>query len=118
VSSRTCRTVWNQHLVEQPTGEFDTKLVVAEALEQLEVAMGEPAELAQATANDADRLGAIKARVDVLGRIHELLRISGRLPAAPRGMLVDLDIRRWTDRMFAVIDKYVPRTRSSRLNPS
>jgi len=46
VSSRTCRTVWNQHLVEQPTGEFDTKLVVGEALEQLEVAMGELAELA------------------------------------------------------------------------
>jgi hypothetical protein len=81
LSERQCRTVWAERrppLAEALEGDLVAAL--EEALAGLDAVIEDCALLAERTANDAVRLGAIKARMAAMGERFSLLRACGLLP--------------------------------------
>src|SRR4051812_10719509 len=63
LSERMCLAVWKERLAAEPLEAADPREALLEAAAQLDAAIEDLALLAQATANDAVQLGAIKARL-------------------------------------------------------
>src|SRR5262245_57253806 len=84
LSERQCISIWKARLAAEPLEEVDLREALLEAAAQLDAAIEDCSLLAEATANDAVRLGAIKARLAAMQQKHELLRLAGLLPFSPR----------------------------------
>ena len=81
---RQCVAIWKARLAAEPLEEVDPREALLEAAAQLDAAIEELALLAEATANDAVQLGAIKARLTAMQQNHDLLRLAGPLPWSPQ----------------------------------
>jgi hypothetical protein len=81
VSERQAQRIYAEHRCHRPSPiALDPVAVVEEALDGLAAAVEELAELSDSTSHDGVRLGAIRARVDVLTTRMNLLMAVGVLP--------------------------------------
>ncbi|MEJ7569643.1 MAG: hypothetical protein WKF41_15430 [Gaiellaceae bacterium] len=108
LSERMCRSIWNDHLREQPLGPDDPREALREAVAQYDAAIEDLALLAETTTNDPVRLGSIKARLDAMTRREDLLRIAGILPSTARATRTEIDIQKMTDVIIDLFDRVVP----------
>ncbi len=108
LSERMCRSIWNDHLRQQPIGPSDLREALREAVAQYDAAIEDLALLAETTTNDPVRLGAIKARLDTMTRREDLLRIAGILPYSPQALRSELSVEKMLDEILRLFDRVVP----------
>jgi hypothetical protein len=106
VSERQCRTIWAERLREVSAEPVDVREALREAVAQLDAAIEDCALLAEATKNDAVRLGAIRARLTAMAERGELLRLSGLLPFDERAVRTEAELRDINDMILALFDRY------------
>jgi hypothetical protein len=106
VSERQARTIWRERLQHVSVERVDVRDALREAIAQLDAAVEDLALLAEATKNDAVRLGAIKARFSAMGERHELMRLSGLLPFDARAVRTEAELREINDLILGLFDSY------------
>jgi hypothetical protein len=106
VSEGQCRTIWAERLREVSAEPVDVREALREAVAQLDAAIEDCALLAEATKNDAVRLGAIRARLTAMAERGELLRLSGLLPFDERAVRTEAELRDINDMILALFDRY------------
>ena len=105
---RMCRSIWNDYLRDLPLGPDNPKEAILEAAAQWDAAIEDLAALAESTANDPVRLGAIKSRVEAMARKQDLLRLAGILPYSPQAMRTENELQRATDTIIELFARVVP----------
>jgi hypothetical protein len=107
VTERQCRNIWSQR---RQAGEgvhgVDWQALVLDAIATYEAAIEDLACLADSTGNDAVKLGAIKARVSVVGDRLSFLRTVGLLPSDPQTAAARQDMEATVAAIFQVFDRY------------
>jgi hypothetical protein len=83
----------------------DPSDILDEVLERHEAAIEELALVSATTNNDAVKVGAIKARMEAIKSIVEILQATGNLPADLGTLRVQLDQRVVAARFLAVFDE-------------
>lgn len=68
--------------------------------------MAQLAKIAEDSANDSARIGAIRSQVDIAVKKTELLQATGLLPKQLGKLRVEMDIRYMTTQILALFDKY------------
>jgi hypothetical protein len=107
LSERHCREIVEQWRVSQPAlDELDPLELVQEALERREALIEEFALLAERSKHEAVRLGALKARHAALIDYTGLLMACGLLPRSLGRAAVEIDVRRLTQHILDVFDRY------------
>ena len=106
LSERQAREVWRERLSAEHLESLDGREAIIEALGQVEAGIEDLALLAQTTNNDSVRLGAIRARLDLMGRRVTLLRMGGYLPFTPRDAMVEANFRRTGEAIIEVMEKH------------
>jgi hypothetical protein len=82
----------------------DPATVVADMLDELQAISEQLAEIADSTANDAVRVGAIGRRLTVLRETRELMQATGVLPNDLGQLAVAIDLKAAADRMVAALE--------------
>jgi hypothetical protein len=119
LTERQCRNIWNERLREVSLEPVDVRFYLGESIAQLDAAIEELALLAETTANDPVRLGAVKARLDALGSKFELMRLSGLLPFDARAVRTEAQLREICAMVLELFDRYeVPRAAKVELRDS
>jgi len=108
LSERMCRSIWNEHLREQPLGPDNPTEALREAAAYWDAAIEDLALLAETTRNDPVRLGAITRRLEAMSRKQELLRLAGVLPYTPQAMRTEANVQRMTEIVLELFDRVVP----------
>ena len=90
----------DHRLVESPRAELESEI------DALDAVIDELAQLAEQTANDSVRLGAIKAKVDAQARRLELKRAAGMLPWNLRLLKYDAEVTEVAGVVLGVLKKY------------
>lgn len=106
VTERQCRTIWAERLREVSAEPVDVRDALREAIAQLDAAIEDCALLAESTANDSVRLGAIKARLAAMGERDELMRLSGLLPFDARAVRTEAELRDINDLILGLFDRH------------
>ena len=111
LSERQCRRILDDYRAsESRLHEIDPIETVEGALDQYDAAIEELALLAERTAHDAVRLGAIKTRLDVLRGKLDLMAAVGVLPRDLGQLHVEIDVRNVVRAIVNVFDEHgVPR---------
>jgi hypothetical protein len=106
VSERQGRTIWRERLQGVSAEPVDVREALREAIAQLDAAIEDVSTLAESTANDAVRLGAIKARISAMGDKQDLMRLAGLLPYDERAVRTEMELREINDAIIALFDRY------------
>jgi hypothetical protein len=106
LSERQCIAIWKERLAAHHLEGPDPREALLEAAEQLDAAIEDCALLAEATAHDAVRLGAVKARLAAMREKQDLLRLAGLLPCSPQAARTESDIRRITEELIRIFEKF------------
>jgi hypothetical protein len=106
ISVRRVRQVVEEWRATNPTlRSRDPLEIVDEILEQYAGAVEELALISATTSYDAVRVGAIRARMDTLRQMTELLQATGVLPHDLGKLRVDLDVRYVAEAILTVLDE-------------
>ena len=108
ISERHAREVWRERLAAESLEELDGRDWLRQVLVQTEQAVEELALLAQATKNDAVKLGAIRARLAAMAQRDEVLRLAGYLPCSPRAAMTEADLRSTANVVRRVLERHDP----------
>ncbi len=103
-----CRSIWNEHLREQPLGPDNPTEALREAAAYWDAAIEDLALLAETTRNDPVRLGAITRRLEAMTRKQDLLRLAGVLPFSPQATRTELQMEKMTDVIVELFERVVP----------
>jgi hypothetical protein len=105
VSERQARRVVSEHRASQPRlHQRDPLEIFEELYERYEAVLEQLAEVADEASNDSARVGALRARIEVMRDQGQLLRTVGILPLDALGLQIDL--QSVADRFVGVFQRF------------
>lgn len=106
LSSDRCKVILREWRSVNPTIRGrDASEILDETLERYEAAIEELALVSHTTKHDAVKVGAIKARLEAIKQVTEILQATGNLPQDLGTLRVQLDQRAVAARFLAVFDE-------------
>jgi len=108
LSERQCRNIWTARRDGRSDllSAAEREALVHDALDAYDAAIEELAVLADETANDAVRLGSIKARTAVVKHRLEFLQAIGLLPKDLYAVALQIDAERLVASILRVLDDF------------
>jgi hypothetical protein len=106
ISERQARRAWTDWIRRAPLEAVDPLRALQDAVAQLDALVEDLVLLAESTANDSVRLGAIKSRWLIIADRFRLMSYTGLLPRDLGLYRTELDARRLVDAIFRAFDEH------------